>query len=178
MRTMKFLKFFALLLVVFALPACSGKINASINDFIFSKEYFECAGTVSDQLIQADGKMAPGRTNQTQITAQLDKSKEKFILEGEGPVQSIGTYFLVCVMNDNLIQINGTTCESDADVIQRLENYGRKPADIKNWIDQMHDNTVKGEFNRVNKALNLFASTKNDGSTTEIRGSFKCTSKN
>jgi hypothetical protein len=177
MSAMKFLKYLSPFLLIFILTACGEKVSARIEDFIFSKDDFECAGTVSDQLIKADGKITPGNTTPTQITAQLDKSKGKLTLEGSAPIQSIGTYFLVCSMNGDVIQINGTTCESDADVMQRMENYGRKPADIQNWIDHMHDNTVKGEFNRLNKELKLLASTKNDASTTEIRGAFKCTSK-
>ena len=175
---MKFLKFLSPFLLIFILTACGEKISTRIEDFIFSKADFECTGTVSDQLIQADEKITSGNTTPTQITAQLDKSKGKLTLEGSAPIQSIGTYFLVCSIDGDVIQINGTTCESDADVIQRMENYGRKPADIQNWINHTHDNMVKGEFNRMNKALNLFASMKSDTSTTEIRGAFKCTSTN
>jgi hypothetical protein len=177
MSAMKFLKYLSPFLLIFILTACGEKVSARIEDFIFSKDNFECAGTVADQQIQADGKITPGNTTPTQITAQLDKSKGKLTLEGSAPIQSIGTYFLVCSMNGDVIQVNGTTCESDADVIQRMENYGRKPADIQNWLNHTHDNMVKGEFNRMNKELKLLSSTKNDASTTEIRGSFKCTSK-
>ena len=171
---MKFLKSFLLLLVVFILSACSDNFNTKISDFIFSKEYFECTGTLSDRLIKPDGKINPANTIQSKITVLLDKSKEKLILDGDAPIHTIGVYFLICSMDNRLIKFNGTTCESESDMAKRMENYGRKPTDIKNWIDAIHDNKAGGEFNRVNDELNLFSLTKNDEGTTEVSGAFKC----
>jgi len=178
MSTMKFLNLCSPLLVVFILSACSDNLSSKISDFIFSKENFECTGTISDRLIQPDGKVNPTPAIQSKITVLLDKFKEKLILEGDAPIQTIGVYFLICSMDNRLIKFNGTTCESESDIAKRMENYGRKPTDIKNWIDAMHDNKVGGEFNRVNGELNLFSLTKNDEGTTEVSGAFKCKPKN
>ena len=174
MRAMKFLKSFSLFLVVFILSACSDHLSSKISDFIFSKENFECTGTLSDRLIKPDGKINPANTIQSKITVLLDKSKEKLILDGDAPINTIGVYFLICSMDERTVMFNGTTCESESDMAKRMENYGRKPTDIKNWIDAIHDNKAGGEFNRVNDELNLFSLTKNDEGTTEVSGAFKC----
>jgi len=178
MRAMKFLKSFPLLLVVFILSACSDNFNTKISDFIFSKEYYECTGTLSDRLIKPDGKINPANAIPSHITVLLDKFKGKLILDGDAPIQTIGVYFLICSSDAHVLKLNGTSCESEWDIVKRMESYGRKPIDIKNWIDYMHDNKVGGEFNRVNDELNLFSLTKNDAGTTEVSGAFKCKTKN
>ena len=178
MRAMKFLKSFPLLLVVFILSACSDNFNTKISDFIFSKEYYECTGTLSDRLIKPDGKINPANAIPSHITVLLDKFKGKLILDGDAPIQTIGVYFLICSSDEHVLKLNGTSCESELDIVKRMENYGRKPIDIKNWIEYMRDNKVGGEFNRVNDELNLFSLTKNDAGTTEVSGAFKCKTKN
>jgi len=82
------------ILVVFLLSSCGNNSNTNVLDYIFSKDYFECHGTISDRPINADGKGAPLNAVQSQITVLLDKFKNKLTIEGDDQIQNIGVYFL------------------------------------------------------------------------------------
>jgi len=166
------------ILLVFLLSSCGNNSNTSVLDYIFSKDYFECNGTISDRTINADGKVAPLNSAQSKITVLLDKFKNKLTIEGDDQIQNIGVYFLVCSNENNISKINAATCESEAETTKRLEGYGRTQIDIKNWIELNNEKKVSGELNRENGDLHLYSSVKNDTSNIEITGTYKCKSKN
>ena len=163
--------------VVFLLSSCGNNSNTSVLDYIFSKDYFECNGTISDRPINADGKGAQLNSVQSKITVLLDKFKNKLTIEGDDQIQNIGVYFLVCSTENNISKINAATCESEAETTKRLEGYGRTQIDIKNWIELNNEKKVSGELNRENGDLHLYSSVKNDTSNIEITGTYKCKSK-
>jgi hypothetical protein len=165
------------ILLVFLLSSCGNNSNTSVLDYIFSKDYFECNGTISDRPINADGKGAQLNSVQSKITVLLDKFKNKLTIEGDDQIQNIGVYFLVCSTENNISKINAATCESEAETTKRLEGYGRTQIDIKNWIELNNEKKVSGELNRENGDLHLYSSVKNDTSNIEITGTYKCKSK-
>ena len=175
---MKFIKSLSSILIVCLLSSCGNNSNTSVFDYIFSKDYFECIGTISDRTINSDERSTPLNSIQSKITVLLDKYKNKLTIDGDDQIQTIGVYFFVCSTENNITKINGTTCESEVDVIKRLEGYGRKQIDIKNWIESNHEQNVRGEFNRENGDFTVYSSVKKDTSKIEITGSYKCKSKN
>lgn len=174
---MKFIKSLSSILIFCLLSSCDNNSNTSVFDYIFSKDYFECIGTISDRTVNSDEKSMPFNSIQSKITVLLDKYKNKLTIDGDDQIQTIGVYFFVCSTKDNITKINGTTCESEVDVIKRLKGYGRKQIDIENWIESKHEHNVWGEFNRGNGDFTVYSSFKKDTSMVEITGSYKCKSK-
>ena len=172
------MKLYLSILVVFFLSSCGNNANTSVLDYIFSKDYFDCSGTISDRSINSDGKGTPLNSVQSKITVLLDKFKNKLTIEGDDQIQNIGVYFLVCSTENKITKINGVTCESEAETAKRLEGYGRTQMDIKNWIESKREQNVWGEFNRENGYLNVYSSVKNETSNIEIVGAYKCKLKN
>jgi hypothetical protein len=163
-----------LIFIVFLLSSCGNNSNTSVLDYIFSKDYFECSGTISDRSINSDGKGTPLNSVQSKITVLLDKFKNKLTIDGDDQIQSIGVYFLVCSTENNITKINGAICESEAETTKRLEGYGRTQMDIKNWIESKREQNVWGEFNRENGSLSVHSFVKNETSNMEIVGAYKC----
>jgi len=163
--------------VVFLLSSCGNNSNSNVLDYIFSKDYFECIGTISDRPINADGKGAPINSAKSKITVLLDKFKNKLTIEDDDQIQNIGVYFFVCSSENRISKINGTTCESEAETTKRLEGYGRTQIDIKNWIDSKNEQKVWGDLNRENGTLTVHSWVKSENSVIELTGTYKCKSK-
>ena len=162
------------ILVVFLLSSCGNNSNTNVLDYIFSKDYFECHGTISDRPINADGKGAPLNAVQSQITVLLDKFKNKLTIEGDDQIQNIGVYFFVCSTENSISKINGITCESEAETTKRLKGYGRTQIDIKNWIESKNEQRVWGDLNRENGNFTVHSWVKSENSTIELTGTYTC----
>ena len=165
---------FLSIIVVFLLSSCGNNSNTSVFDYIFSQDYFECSGMISDRSINSDGKGTPLNSVQSKITVLLDKFKNKLTIQGDDQIQNIGVYFHVCSTENNITEINGVTCESEAETTKRFEGYGRTQTDIKNWIESKREQKVWGKLNRENGDLIVYSSVKNEASNIEIVGAYKC----